>query len=129
MPEVSKRRVLDCRNIRIADGRIQEIGGGRALVSLPLAEIKDVRLVRDIVAERPVVQAVVGAVVTALGVAWALRILYWLFRGGVMWDVEVLMLGGLIGGPLFIRGALRRGLVLKVEMANDTRKIGLDKKI
>jgi hypothetical protein len=116
---------LQCHQLRLRDGRLEEWSGGRPAGSIPLDEIHHVRVSVGPTAERPVVQAVIGAALTALGIAFAIRLWRWVGAGGTLVDVEALMLGWVVGGPWILAGALRRGVVLDVATGRTTRRLAV----
>lgn len=93
--------VVSCHRVRVRDGWLEEVDGGRPVVRVPVAELVEARIARARRAERPIVQTIVGAALTAVGVIWAARVLSWLRDGGTLVvDVEIAMLAGLVVGPL-----------------------------
>lgn len=109
--------------IRVRDGRLEECDGGSIAVSIPLTEVRRVRIAHGWTAERPLVQAMIGVAMIAVGVFFVIRFVLWVAAGGNIVDLEILMVGWLVGGPLVLAGALRRGVVLIVETGRDTRRL------
>jgi hypothetical protein len=109
--------------IRVRDGRLEEWDGGSIAVSIPLTEVRRVRIVHGRTADRPLVQAAIGVAMIAVGVFFVIRLARWVAAGGNIVDVEVLMVGWLVGGPWILAGALRRGVVLVVETGRETRRL------
>ena len=93
------------------------------VVSVPVAELIEARVVRTQTAERPLVQAVIGLALTALGLVFATRIARWAIEGGTITDIDALMLGWLIAGPWVLASAVRRGVVLRARTRRTTRKL------
>lgn len=112
-----------CHRIRIRKGQLDEMRDGRPVVSVPIAELVEARIVHTRTAERPLVQAIVGLATTAVGLAFAIRFGWWLISGGTINDFEIVLIGLLVIGPLVILGALRRGTVLLARTAKTTRKL------
>jgi hypothetical protein len=109
--------------IRVRDGRLEECDGGSIAVSIPLTEVRRVRIAHGPTAERPLVQAAIGVAMIAVGAIFVVRLARWIAAGGNIVDLEVLMVGWLVGGPWVLAGALRRGAVLVVETPRDTRRM------
>jgi hypothetical protein len=112
-----------CHRIRIRKQRLEELRDGRPVVRVPIADLVEARIVRTRTAERPLAQAIIGIVVTAFGLVWAVRFAVWLQSGGTISDVEILMICWIAIGLLVIRSALRRGTVLLARTAKTTRKL------
>jgi hypothetical protein len=114
--------------IRITARAIEEVVGRTPLVSIPRAEVRRIVLRRGVIAERPAILIALGVLVlvaAAPGVTGMLRGV-WDHNGSIvisaMQYATILALGA---GPLLIWAALRRGLVLEVEAARGTRKLGV----
>jgi hypothetical protein len=120
---------LTCHRLRIRDGKLEELRDDGPVVSLPLHELVEARVVRTQTAERPIIQGVLGLGVTALGVVWAFRIVLWLRHGGTLVDLEVLMLAWLVVGPIILAGAVRRGVVLRARTRRTVRKLIVGKDV
>jgi hypothetical protein len=123
----SRMKPVDMRRhqIQVRDGRLEEWSGGAISISIPLGEVRRVRVISGLTSERPLVQALLGAALTVLGVVCLVRLARWGFGTGRIVDIEALMVGWLIGGPWILAGALRRGLVLLVETADTTRRLAI----
>jgi len=96
----------------------------QALVRVKRADITRIRLVHDVIAERPWFLIGCGAALVVLGMIGVLVLLH----GGSP-RIGASAMFGLVGGPLLIASALRRGPVLIVETASDRRKLGFGKHV
>jgi hypothetical protein len=115
---------LRCHQIQIRRGKLEELRDGDPVVAIPLGEIVDVRITRGLVAERPLIQVATGLALTAIGVLYGLPILSVGLQGrktAVM--LELLLILCLALGPLVVATAFRRGLVLRVQLRRETRKL------
>ncbi len=109
--------------IVITDSTISEVEG-RPLVTVERAEIRRVRLVHGVIAERPVVFIAMGilcAVVGLAGIAMLARGYFSRISIGL-----TLLLGG---APFMVMAGIRQGPVLQIETSRGTRKLGFGKRV
>jgi hypothetical protein len=123
--EASKGAEIQLGRVRVTEHAIEEVVHRTTLVSVPRAGVRRVVLRRGVVAERPLFMVVVGAALTALGVYGVIEIVRGIEQGGMIFgSASAALLIALVGGPLLIATALRRGLVLEVSTERETRKLG-----
>jgi hypothetical protein len=106
--------------IRITERSVDEVVDRTALVSIPRAEVERAVIRHGTVAERPGVLIALGSIATTLGLLGVTS----LFRGGLMMRTQSTLLIALVGGPLLIAAALRRGYRLDVETRRGVRRLG-----
>jgi hypothetical protein len=114
---------VEYQGIRISGDLLNEIESGRVMLSLPMRDVRRVELVHGGVAERPLVEIIVGAALVAVGCWPLLHLAYWAMRGGVFIKDEawIVAAGGV--GAYMIWHALRKGWYLRVETATAVRKL------
>ncbi len=111
--------------IRITDRAIEEVVDRTALVSIPRADVTRVVLRRGRVAERPVLFLVVGVAAAILGVYGLIDLMDSALRSHVWFPRAIAMTAiAIVGGPLLIVAALRRGYLLDIETRRATRRLG-----
>lgn len=120
--------------VLISPEAIAETVGATALVSIPRAEVRRLRVARGVIAERPAVLGLFGLAATASGLLALSYILRTTFAPMpyVPLHFQYSQWLGLIFlavGPAAIVLALRRGLVLFVETARTRRKLGFGAKV
>jgi hypothetical protein len=122
MPEVS------CQQIVIDEADVKEVDEQRTAVRLPRADVTRLRLRHGLVAERPLVQTILGAAMLAGGG----YVCYRLYAGiGETLGAGTTMLAAGVAflcSPFVLHGAARRGYVLVVETKRSVRKLGFGKK-
>jgi hypothetical protein len=129
---VSAEPELRLHRICVSASAIAEVVGNVRLVSIPRSDVRRLYLRRGVVAERPLILTVFGLAATAVGVFAALYL--WGVASGDRHGVVMLKLPAvgltMLGfGPAMIVAAFRRGAVLRVETARETRKLGFGARV
>lgn len=124
---------LRLHRICISASAIAEVVQNVRLVSIPRSDVQKLYLRRGLISERPWLLTLFGLVVTAVGV-FAARYLWDVAFGDRHHGVVLLKLPAagltMLGfGPAMIVAAFRRGAVLLVETARETRKLGFGAKV
>jgi hypothetical protein len=96
-------------------------------VSISRAEVRKLRIERGFITERPWVLAGIGLCITAIGIAGLLHTLL-VFTGTVPGQLPARLIAtefvALVFGPVALYFSFRRGLMLLVDTARSTRKLG-----
>jgi hypothetical protein len=116
--------------IMVSASAVAELVGRQALVSIPRKDVRRLRIEHRLLTERPAILAGFGIAATAVGALALLCIAYALVADAMV-DLRVPALGLVLvfAGPAMIFSALRRGLVLLVDTARTTRKLGFGAKL
>ena len=114
--------------IRITSSSIAELVGRQPLVSISRAEVRKLRIQRGVITERPWVLAGIGLCSTAIGIAGLVHTLL-VFMGrvhGALLPARLIATAfvALVFGPVALYFSFRRGLMLMVDTARSTRKLG-----
>ena len=123
---------VDYRGIRFAPDHVAILERDNELVTIPLDGIHTFTLRRGFTAERPIAEALLGVACCGLAGLALRKVVYWLMRGGTLWDIQILLVLLLPLGISFLRDASRRGFYLLVELNQGARKLpfvgGLDER-
>jgi hypothetical protein len=114
---------VEFRGVRAGPDGLSEVEDGRLMVFIPWAEIRRVELVHGRVAERPVVQVIIGAALIAVACWPLLHLAYWALHGGMFLRAEAWLVAAGGVGAYMIWHALRSGWYVEVEAASGTRKL------
>jgi hypothetical protein len=117
---------VEYRGIRISAEHVALLEGGRPPVSLPVRDVRRMTLEYGFTAERPLMEAILGIVLCALGALASIRVLMWLRDGGTIRDLQILLAVLIPIGIWLLRNALHRGHFLRIHMENDVRKLPFD---
>ena len=109
--------------IQITATGINEVVNNRALVSIPRADIIDIRLTEDFVSETRILFLVVGVAAIGLGVIGLMML------GSKLPKTAITFVAALFAAPLCFRAAFVRGQVLDVKTKKRTRRLGFGEKI
>lgn len=121
--------VVSCQQIVIDDEDVKEMAGERTAVRLPRAEVTKLRVRHGFVAERPLVQAILGA--GMLGGGGYVTLGMMAGSGPAPAGFRYLLASGLalLGSPFVLYGAVRRGYVLVVETRRGVRKLAFGSRV
>lgn len=113
----------DCHGVRLEAQYLCEMDEHRVAVRVPRADIRAIAVRYGIAAERPIPSFVLGAVIALFGLAVALSLARWMWRGGVM---EVHFAAGAAALPVgawLMLNSVRKSHFLEVTLAKDVRKL------
>ena len=114
---------LVCSGVRFTNRSVSQLDGDRVSVSIPRDSIRHLSLGYGFQSERPLLQVLFGSIILAVGVWPVIRIARWLFFGGDLSTLEVLLVGFLIFGVWGVYSAVKRGYYILVETDRDRRKL------
>ena len=124
---------LRLHRICISASLIAEMVHNVRLVSIPRSDVHKLYVRRGFITERPLVLTLFGLALTAVGAFAALYLWEVAFgdrhHGAVMLKLPAVGLTMIGFGPGMIVAAFRRGAVLLVETARETRKLGFGARV
>jgi hypothetical protein len=115
-------------NLRATADEILELADGRAVVSIPIADVRKVALAFGSPAERPILQGIAGSALLLGGVVGLVNVLRVLLAGVVTRFITVWITSGVlislgIAGGLLLARLMKRSLYLAIDTARGRRKL------
>jgi hypothetical protein len=114
---------IDYLGIRASERHLAILDGQREVVVIPLDSVRSITLRNGLTAERPLLEALLGLALCALGLLAVRRTIAWFRFGGGIWDVEMLTVVCFPFGFMLLRSAAHRGYYLHVRSTADSRKL------
>ena len=114
---------VEYSGVRVTENSIAETSAGRAVVTVPRADIVEIVLRRGVASERPALVFACGGLLMGIGAVFARHLIMWLWQGGVLYVEEGFGIGLIVLGGLVASSALRRRYFVAVRTASDLRKL------
>jgi len=129
---VTVLHTVDYRGVRFTADRVALLDRDREVVIIPLDNVRALTLRRGFTAERPLPEALLGLACGGLATLALRRVVLWFMRGGIVWDIQILLILALPLGISLLRHAVSRGFYLLAELNRGERKLpfvgGLDQR-
>jgi hypothetical protein len=119
-PSTTPANQLSYLNIVVSEKGLSEFSHGQRIIFIPKEQIQRIEIKFGSQAERPLVQVMLGLLLTGLGLVG----LFLLISGGfaeLRWGIGFILFGGL--GVFCLYEVFRKGYYLHVISSNDMRKL------
>ena len=126
---VDESEAIDFAGIRFGPDDVVEMDGQQVLLRVAKPEIQRIALRQGFYSAHPIVQAVVGIVLTGIGVLPAMHLVVWLASGGTFHAIEAFIVAFVFLGPWLVYDAAKRGPHLDVRTAAGHKRLILDKTV
>ena len=116
---------IDCGGVRVTADSISVLDEDRAVAAMPLSSDGRLKLRWGFIAERPLLQLLLGAGLTYVGVRAVVFTIDWLLTGGTVFDYQILLGTMLPLGFYLVRESIARGPYLQAQGSGRQRKYSL----
>ncbi len=113
--------VIEVSGIRFEETKISNVQDKRVFASINRSDITKLEFRRGILSQRPVMQVVLGAIISLAGLLVVRFIYMWLTYGGTAFDYQIMLVLLLPIGAWVIMDALKVGYFLSIDLRSGSR--------